>query len=309
MLVDIVFAAGCFWGVEKYFENINGVVDVKSGYVGGNYDSPTYEDVLKYKDLSSNSSIVNHTEAVKVTFDNSKVEVGTLIKSFWELHDPTQLNQQGNDIGNNYRSAIYWTNDNQQAVANDTKNEYQQLLNSKGYGSIVTEIHPLIKFWNAENYHQDYLKNNPAGYCPNHSTGVKFEVTQDTTKPDYEAMGAKLFGRDSHIFNVAFGKGTDPSFCDLYDKFKDTGSGVFIDKLSKVVLFETNDRFNSGTGWLSFYKTVGDSTMEIEDYSHGMVRVEVIAKESGMHLGHVFPILDGRKRFCINASVLDFVPK
>ncbi|MEA3523175.1 MAG: peptide-methionine (S)-S-oxide reductase MsrA [Campylobacterota bacterium] len=171
----IYFAAGCFWGVEKHFENLDGVIDVNSGYMGGNYANPSYEDILKYRKLPSNSKIINHTEAVKVSFDNSKISANMLIKSFWQLHDPTQLNRQGNDRGNNYRSALFWTNENQKNIAIQTKAEYQLLLNKKGYGKIVTEIAPLVTFYKAEEYHQDYLKNNPNGYCPNHSTGVKFK--------------------------------------------------------------------------------------------------------------------------------------
>jgi len=163
MIVEIVFAAGCFWGVEKHFENMDGVIDVVSGYTGGSYENPTYKDVLKYRKIKTNSGLINHTEAVQVIYDNSKISAKTLIKSFWEIHDPTQLNRQGNDIGNNYRSAIFWTNKKQYAVANETKVQYQSLLNKKGYGEIVTQIKPLKKFWYAENYHQDYLKKNING--------------------------------------------------------------------------------------------------------------------------------------------------
>ena len=389
MIAEIVFAAGCFWGVEKHFESINGVIDVKSGYVGGNYKNPTYDDVLKYRNLKLSGKIINHTEAVKVKFDNSKVTENKLIKSFWELHDPTQENGQGNDIGNNYRSAIFFTTQKQKNIAIDTKIQYQSLLTLKGYGKIVTQIQPLDKFWLAENYHQNYLKLNPNGYCPNHSTGIKFEkedIQKDITLPlggkeiliinseafcpycekfekevsslykgtlplrtvlanslknfniktkldttptilfikdgkeiishhgfmnnkdFYKALGDFKLGRDSESYIVAFGQGTDASFCKQYDIFKNTPDGVFIDKLSGDILFDTNDRFNSGTGWLSFYKAVDNSTIEKEDLSYGMRRVEVIAKKSGIHLGHVFDEFQ-KRRFCINATVLEFIPR
>ncbi len=175
MIVEIVFAAGCFWGVEKHFESMDGVVDVKSGYVGGNYTNPTYEDVLRNRLLVNNTkNIINHTEGVSVKFDNTKISAGKLIKSFWELHDPTQKDRQGNDIGNNYRSAIFYTTQNQLNIINKTKSQYQILLNKNGYGKIQTQILPLKKFWLAESYHQDYLNINPNGYCPSHMTGVKF---------------------------------------------------------------------------------------------------------------------------------------
>ncbi len=388
MIAEIVFAAGCFWGVEKHFESIPGVVDVKSGYVGGNYENPTYKKVLKYR-MSNDKTIVNYTEGVLVKFDKEKIDAKALIKSFWEIHDPTQLNRQGNDIGNNYRSAIFYTNDYQKETALNTKVKYQKLLEQADYGKIVTQIQPLKKFWEAENYHQDYLKNNPNGYCPNHATGVKFEP-EKISYPDliplgnkeiivvesegycpycekfekdvlssykgtlpirkavskqldkfeiktklyatptilfiedgkevfshkgylsnkefYEVFGKFKLGEDTESFNVAFNKGTDNRFCKQYEIFKNTPDGVFVDKLSGEILFDTKDRFNSGTGWLSFYKAVDGSTVEKTDLSYGMIRTEVLAKKSGIHLGHVFDEM-GHRRFCINATVLDFVPR
>ena len=194
MVLEIFFAAGCFWGVEKNFESIDGVIDAVSGYSGGSYDNPTYEAVLKNRRLQSEgflsvlkniglsdeeksknkNTLVNHTETVKVVYDSSLVSTETLIKNFWVIHDPTQFNRQGNDVGNNYRSAIYWTNEEQKNIAIETGLAYQKLLSAKGYGEIVTEMAALEKFWPAENYHQDYLMRNPNGYCPDHSTGVKF---------------------------------------------------------------------------------------------------------------------------------------
>ena len=391
MIAEIVFAAGCFWGVEKHFENIDGVIDVKSGYTGGSYDNPTYEKILKYRISRDNpKDIINHTEAVKLKFDTTKISANKLIKSFWELHDPTQFNRQGNDIGNNYRSGIFWTNNEQYKIAIDTKNKYQILLNERGYGKIVTQIEPLTKFWNAENYHQNYLKNNPAGYCPNHSTGVKF---LDSNKKDnliyplgekeiiviesenfcpycdkfkkeissqyhgtiplrtilasklrrfniktelfatptilfiengneiishrgfmpkdtfYKTLGDFKLGKKSESYYIAFNKGTDDRFCKKYDIFKNTPDGVFVDKLSGDILFDTKDRFDSKSGWLSFYKAVDNATIQKDDFSFGMHRIEVLAKKSGIHLGHVFPFEDNKKRFCINATVLDFVPR
>ena len=168
----IVFAAGCFWGVEKHFEHLDGVKSAKSGYAGGSYENPTYESVLQHR--HENKDVVNHTESVEVVYDDSKISTESLIKSFWELHNPTQGDRQGNDKGNNYRSALYYTNDEQKKIALATKAVYQKLLTKAGYGTITTEIKPLKKFYDAESYHQNYLEKNPFGYCPNHATGVKF---------------------------------------------------------------------------------------------------------------------------------------
>lgn len=159
----IVFGAGCFWGVEKYFENLEGVKRATSGYAGGNYENPTYNTVLKYR--SGGKDIVNHTEVVKVVYDDSKISTEKLIKSFWELHNPTQGNRQGNDKGNNYRSALYYTNDSQKSLADASKIIYQKLLDKAGYGAITTEIKPLETFYPREVYHQNYLEKNPFGYC------------------------------------------------------------------------------------------------------------------------------------------------
>ena len=214
MILEIFFAAGCFWGVEKNFESIEGVVDVVSGYSGGNYDNPTYEAVLKNRRLQSEgflsvlkniglsdkekeknkNTFINHTETVKVVYDSSQVSTETLIKNFWEIHDPTQFNRQGNDVGNNYRSAIYWTNDDQKNIAIETGLAYQKLLSAKGYGDIVTEMAALDKFWPAEDYHQDYIARNPNGYCPDHSTGVKFAQQEDST--EYDQVIEPLQGKE-----------------------------------------------------------------------------------------------------------------
>jgi len=126
----------------------------------------------------------------------------------------------------------------------------------------------------------------------------------------YKAVGAFKLGEESEGYDVAFKQKTDGRFCKQYKKFKNTGDGVFIDKISGDILFDTRERFNSGTGWLSFFKAVKGSTVQKEDNKYGMRRVEVLAKKSGAHLGHVFndgP--GGKQRFCINATVLEFVPR
>ncbi len=183
----IVFAAGCFWGVEKHFENLPGVIDAQSGYAGGNYPDPTYHKVLSYR-YDTPQGVVNYAESVKVTYDDARISTEDLIKSFWELHDPTQKDRQGNDRGNNYRSAIFYTTPEQKAIALRTKAEYQKLLSKAGYGRIVTEIRPLKTFYPAEAFHQDYLKKNPNGYCPNHATGVKFPQKTKTMPQNTQAL-------------------------------------------------------------------------------------------------------------------------
>ncbi len=161
-----VFAAGCFWSVEEAFWRIPGVWSTAAGYVGGPTPHPTYEEVC--------SGRTGHTEAVQVVFDPSRVTYEELLRVFWEEHDPTQGFRQGNDIGTQYRSGIYWTTDAQREVARATREQYAPKLKENGYGDITTEIEPIGDFYFAEDYHQQYLAKNPNGYRCHSATGVRF---------------------------------------------------------------------------------------------------------------------------------------
>ncbi len=161
-----VFAAGCFWSVEEAFWRIPGVWSTAAGYVGGATPHPTYEEVC--------SGRTGHTEAVRVVFDPSRVTYEDLLRVFWEEHDPTQGFRQGNDIGTQYRSGIYWTTDAQREAARATREQYAPKLKENGYGDITTEIVPAGDFYFAEDYHQQYLAKNPNGYRCHSATGVRF---------------------------------------------------------------------------------------------------------------------------------------
>ncbi|NEM07484.1 peptide-methionine (S)-S-oxide reductase MsrA [Geodermatophilus normandii] len=163
-----VFGAGCFWGVEKVFWQVPGVYSTAAGYAGGYTPNPTYEEVC--------SARTGHTEVVLVVFDPAVVSYGELLKVFWEDHDPTQGMRQGNDVGTQYRSAIYFGTPEQEAAARASRDQYQERLKAAGYGDITTEIAPLGQFFYAEDYHQQYLHKVPNGYCPVHSTGVSCPV-------------------------------------------------------------------------------------------------------------------------------------
>jgi peptide-methionine (S)-S-oxide reductase len=163
-----VFGAGCFWGVEKVFWETPGVYSTAAGYAGGHTPNPTYEEVCTAR--------TGHTEAVLVVFDPAVISYEQLLKVFWEDHDPTQGMRQGNDIGTQYRSAIYVQTPEQEAAARATRDAYQERLSAAGYGAITTEIAPLGDFYYAEDYHQQYLHKVPNGYCPVHSTGVSCPV-------------------------------------------------------------------------------------------------------------------------------------
>ena len=384
-LESIVLGSGCFWGEEKRYEAIPGVVEVVSGYADGRGVLPTYREITKIKNKFNPN---NHAEVVLVVFNTIVISVEDILKHYFEGHDPTQLNRQGNDIGTQYRSVILTTNNQQNTLAKKLLDEFQGLMNDHGYGKIVTKIKPLEKFYYAEEYHQDYLVKNPNGYCPDHSTGIVFKENKNFVETNNSLLqkgkqivviesescpyclkfrkdvlsnyqgtvpltyrlatqltglniktetwatptvlflenGKEVYGKQGYLeaeafyrllglfklgkteaFNVAFNEGTDARYCKEYEIFKDTPDGVFLDKLSGAVLFDTKDRFNSRTGWLSFTKPVEGSVTEHLDTSFGMVRTEIRSKSSGIHLGHVFPDgPNGNPRYCINATVLDF---
>jgi peptide-methionine (S)-S-oxide reductase len=159
-----VFAMGCFWGAEQLFWQLPGVYTTAVGYSGGFTPNPTYEEVC--------SGSTGHAEAVLVAFDPTKISYEELLRHFWEGHDPTQGMRQGNDMGTQYRSAIYWFDDAQRATAEASRDMYAERLKARGYGEITTEIANAGPFYYAEEYHQQYLHKNPGGYCPDHGTGI-----------------------------------------------------------------------------------------------------------------------------------------
>ncbi|WP_052750298.1 peptide-methionine (S)-S-oxide reductase MsrA [Arsukibacterium sp. MJ3] len=390
-LDSIVLGSGCFWGAEMRYEKLPGVVDAVSGYADGKGVEPNYRAITQ---RSNKLNPNNHAEVVQVTFNPQQISLESLLQHYFESHDPTQLNRQGNDVGTQYRSIVLSNSAEQAAQVQAVLQRYQPLLTAAGYGQIVTQLKPLAEFFPAEQYHQDYIAKNPNGYCPDHSTGVRFnrddatEIAQldnssllkgkhilvidsanycpycekfkaevanqyqgdiplhfrfasqlnnlTITSPTWATPtiillqdGKEVYARqgyltptefylllgkfklgDSEAFDVAFDEGTDQRFCKEYEIFNNTPDGTFVDKLSGAVLFDTRDRFDSGTGWLSFTKAVDGAVTETADNRYGMRRTEIRAKVSGIHLGHVFPDgPNGQPRYCINATVLDFVAR
>ena len=167
-LEQAVFGLGCFWGAERKFWEMPGVWTTAVGYAGGTTPNPTYEEAC--------SGLTGHTEAVLVVFDPAKTSYEALLKTFWESHDPTQGMRQGNDVGTQYRSAIYTYSPEQKAAAEASKAAYQARLSAAGHGAITTEIREAPPFYFAEDYHQQYLAKNPWGYCGLGGTGVSCPV-------------------------------------------------------------------------------------------------------------------------------------
>ena len=167
---EAVFGMGCFWGAERIFWRTPGVWTTAVGYAGGYTPNPTYDEVC--------SGATGHTEVVRVVFDPSVITYDELLKVFWEGHDPTQGMRQGNDVGTQYRSAVYTTTPEQEAAAKASRDAYEAVLKEARYGPVSTEILPLREFWYAEDYHQQYLSDakNPNGYCGIGGTGVSCPV-------------------------------------------------------------------------------------------------------------------------------------
>jgi peptide-methionine (S)-S-oxide reductase len=162
------FGLGCFWGAEKAFWQLPGVYSTAVGYTGGYTPNPTYEEVC--------SARTGHTEAVQVVYDPAQISYEQLLKAFWEGHDPSQGMRQGNDVGTQYRSAVYWTTEAQHEAAIASRDAFAPVLKAAGYGDITTELAPVGEFYFAETYHQQYLHKVPNGYCPSHGTGVSCPI-------------------------------------------------------------------------------------------------------------------------------------
>jgi peptide-methionine (S)-S-oxide reductase len=170
-LQQAVFGLGCFWGAERIFWQADGVFTTAVGYAGGFTPNPTYHEVC--------SGRTGHTEVVLVVFDPARTSYEALLKRFWESHDPTQGMRQGNDVGSQYRSAIYVFDDGQRVAAEESLKQYEAALAERGYGAVTTEIAPAGPFFYAEDYHQQYLDKNPMGYCGIGGTGVSCPIGLD----------------------------------------------------------------------------------------------------------------------------------
>ncbi|WP_397595663.1 peptide-methionine (S)-S-oxide reductase MsrA [Silanimonas sp.] len=417
----VMLGMGCFWGAERRMGALPGVIDVESGYANGEVPG-TYSDVLnteRARKLGLTEKR-NHAEVVKVVFDTRATNLGAVLAGFWENHDPTQGDRQGNDIGSNYRSAIYTHGDTQLRIAQATKSAFQTALAAEGYGAITTEIQPLTRYIAAEDYHQDYLVKNPDGYCGLGGTGVKFPAdalaklggtvptssgptaasapanaspeataarparlvgadldatrqlvvfeaadcafcakfraevsdgwqspvaivhTLDPREPEGWTLEKPLFATPTIVLfengkevsrytgyngdkarfwqwlgfrllteeqrRIAFDSGTERPFTGSH--LDETRPGTFVDPISGAPLFRTDTKFESGTGWPSFFQPLPGAVTYHGELSLAGVMTEVRSASSGIHLGHVFhdgPPPTG-KRYCINGNVLKFVP-
>jgi len=296
----IYFAGGCFWGVEEYFSRIEGVTNAISGYANGTTENPTYQEVV--------SHTTGHTETVEVTYDESIVSLEKLIGYYLKVVNPVSVNQQGNDIGDNYRSGIYYT----RATDEITIATILDLEQNKYSETIVVENLPLLAFYEAEEYHQDYLKKNPNGYChidlDAYQEEILFINPEDYPKPDEEYLKENL---TEEQFRVTQLNDTEQAFSNEYFDNKD--AGIYVDVVTGEPLFSSRDKFDSGCGWPSFTRPIVEEVVVYKtDDSYNMVRVEVRSRVGDSHLGHVFedgPADKGGLRYCINSSSIRFIAK
>ena len=303
-LRTIYLAGGCFWGLEAYFQRIGGVVDAVSGYANGKTAHPSYEDVIQGS---------GHAETVKVTYDADRLSLDDILRYYFRVIDPTSLNKQGNDRGEQYRTGIYYTDPAEAKVVSAAIAREQQ----KHRAPVVVENRPLQHFYEAEAYHQDYPLKNPNGYCHidirqadiplEGKAPAKGFDPASWRKPDDAELRRRLTPEQYEVTQHAT---TERAGSHEYDN--QFAPGIYVDIVSGEPLFSSADKFQSGCGWPSFTRPIAASAVtEHEDTSYNMRRTEVRSRTADSHLGHVFP--DGPRdkgglRYCINGASLRFIP-
>ncbi|BCX79495.1 peptide-methionine (R)-S-oxide reductase MsrB [Campylobacter sp. 19-13652] len=289
----ICLAGGCFWGVQGYFNRINGVLKSEVGYANG-------EGMAYYEGLKSSG----HAEVIMLTYDSNILSLAEILYRFISIIDPTSLNRQGNDIGTQYRSGIYYENKSDLTVIKAVLDTIKDKFNVP----IMIECKRLENYTKAEEYHQNYLDKNPNGYCHINifSANEPLFITQKFKI--YDDLKSRLSPLE---YSITQQNDTEQAFTSpLYEE---KSEGLYVDITSGEPLFSSMDKFNSGTGWPSFTKPISTTSLAyFEDFTHGLKRVEVRAKRSNSHLGHVFDdgmASRGGLRYCINGASLNFIPK
>ena len=296
MIKTIYLAGGCFWGTAHLFSLVPGVSGTVAGYANSIVPEPTYQEVCTGR--------TDAAETVKVVYDDDTVGLTDLIKLYFRSIDPLTLNRQGNDVGTQYRTGIYYTDDADRPVIEAQLAGLQRRYKEP----LAIEFGPLENFYPAEDYHQEYLYKNPDGYC--HVNPALFKEAKEMKTKSTREMEALRQRLTPLQWEVTQHGATERPFVNEYDhEFR---PGIYVDITDGTPLFVSSDKFDSGCGWPAFSRPIDDSLLqELQDTSYGMNRIEVKASKSDSHLGHVFP--DGPKetgglRYCINSASLRFIP-
>ncbi|MFS9375629.1 peptide-methionine (R)-S-oxide reductase MsrB [Streptococcus infantis] len=295
-MAEIYLAGGCFWGLEEYFSRISGVLQTSVGYANGQVETTNYQ-LIKETD---------HAETVQVIYDEKVVSLREILLYYFRVIDPLSVNQQGNDRGRQYRTGIYYLDEEDLPTIYALVQEQERMLGRK----IAVEVEKLRHYILAEDYHQDYLKKNPGGYC-------HIDV-RDAEKPlidaaNYEKPSQAVLRENlsEESYRVTQEAATEAPFRNAYDQTFE--EGIYVDITTGEPLFFAKDKFASGCGWPSFSRPISKELIHYyKDLSHGMERIEVRSRSGNAHLGHVFtdgPQELGGLRYCINSASLRFIAK
>lgn len=291
---EIFLAGGCFWGIQHFMRLIHGVMHTTVGYANSMEKSPSYRQVC--------TGLTGAAETVRVEYDPAIIGLTELLQLYFLTIDPLSVNRQGNDNGTQYRTGIYYTDPDDLPVIIAAVESMERRLKQKS----AVEIGPLLNFYEAEDYHQDYLIRNPGGYC--HVDSRLFEIARN-----YRARSAESSLRERLTplqYEVTQHNATERPFHNEYNaEFR---PGIYVDIVDGKPLFVSADKFESGCGWPAFSRPIDASLITTHrDTSGGRERVEVRSAGADSHLGHVFPDGPaelGGMRYCINSAALRFIP-
>ena len=295
-MAEIYLAGGCFWGLEEYFSRISGVLQTSVGYANGQIETTNYQ-LIKETD---------HAETVQVIYDEKVVSLREILLYYFRVIDPLSVNQQGNDRGRQYRTGIYYLEEADLPTINTVVREQELLIGRK----IAVEVEKLRHYILAEDYHQDYLKKNPGGYCHIDVRDAEKPLIDAANyeKPSQAALRENL---SEESYRVTQEAATEAPFSNAYDQTFE--EGIYVDITTGEPLFFAKDKFASGCGWPSFSRPISKELIHYyRDLSHGMERIEVRSRSGNAHLGHVFtdgPQELGGLRYCINSASLRFIAK
>ena len=296
----IHLAGGCFWGLEKLMQSIPGVTSTISGYANGKG-----AELANYKAVCSGKT--DFREAVRVEYDSQRISLDAILFAYFYVIDPTKKNQQGNDLGSQYQTGIYYSDDESQKIV-----ERIVSIEKGRVKHFMVEVGPLINFYSAEEVHQNYLDKNPNGYCHIPIEEIKY-FSKLTIDPGLYQKPAKEIIKDTlseEQYRVTQTSGTEAPFTNEYWQFDQVG--IYVDVVTGEPLFSSLDKYQSSCGWPAFKAPIEEpSVIKIDDYTHGMIRSEVRSRSGDSHLGHVF-LNDHESpngtRFCINSASLKFIP-